>query len=226
MLHFVFIIMFITSSLMAFETTNLQLLYSNNFKGDTFVYDTQDGKKTTVTFEHFRTFEYGDFYMFVDVMSGEKFDGSKSEVYTELDPRFSLSKLSGTELSFGIVKDVYIAAQLNAGYDYNAYLGGLGVDLEIPGFNYFSLNIYYKTESVDDEDTFQITPAYATKEFYNIHFEGFIDYTSRSINTQNQLLYHINKHLFAGTEWIYYHYDAHANSSRTSLFEAMVKYTF
>ena len=35
-----------TLSLVAFETTNIQLLYGENFKGDSFVYDTEDGKKT------------------------------------------------------------------------------------------------------------------------------------------------------------------------------------
>lgn len=52
-----------TISLWSFETTNVQLLYSNGFDGNTFVYDTKNGKKTTVTFEHFRTFDYGDVYV-------------------------------------------------------------------------------------------------------------------------------------------------------------------
>ena len=72
---------FSTISLVAFETTNIQLLYGENFKGDAFIYDTLDGKKTTVTFEHFRTFSYGDFYMFVDMMDGKKFDGTEQDVY-------------------------------------------------------------------------------------------------------------------------------------------------
>ena len=226
MLRCIYIVTLLSSSLIAFETTNVQLLYSENFNGDTFVYDTQDAKKTTITFEHFRTFDYGDFYMFVDIMNGENFSGSKSSVYTELAPRLSVSKLSGSEISFWCIKDVYIAAQVNTGYDYNAYLGGVGLDLDLPGFNYFALNVYYKRENIEDKDTFQITPAYATKELYNIHLEGFMDITSRSVNTQNQLLYSINKNVAIGSEWIYYKYDAHGHSSQTSLFQAMLKYIF
>lgn len=80
-----------TTTLFSFESTNIQFLYSNNFKGNAFIYDTVDGKKSTITFEHFRTFSYGDFFMFVDVMNGEKFDGIKQEVYSEIAPRFFLS---------------------------------------------------------------------------------------------------------------------------------------
>lgn len=221
----VFIVLVFSSSF-AFETTNLQLLYSNDFKGDAFIYDTLDGEKTTVTFEHFRTFDYGDLYMFVDLMKGEKFDGSKIDVYTEISPRLSFSKLFNTDLSLAFIKDIYFATQLNMGHDYEAYLGGLGLDLSIPGFNYVSLNVYYKSENIDDEDTFQISPAYQTQSLYDIHFEGFIDYTGRAFNTQNQLLYTLNTHFLLGTEWLYYDYDAHGNYSHTNVFQAMMKYIF
>ena len=43
------------STLAAFETTNVQILHSNNFKGNAFIYDTVDGKKTTLTFEHYHS---------------------------------------------------------------------------------------------------------------------------------------------------------------------------
>jgi nucleoside-specific outer membrane channel protein Tsx len=226
MLRLLLSVIVLLSSCLAFETTNLQLLYSNDFKGDAFIYDTVDGEKTTVTFEHFRTFSYGDLYMFVDVMKGEKFDASKVDVYTEISPRLSFSKLFNADLSLGFIKDIYFATQLNAGYDYEAYLGGLGLDLSIPGFNYFSLNVYYKSENIDDEDTFQISPAYQTQSLYDIHLEGFIDYTGRDFNTQNQLLYRVNTHILLGSEWLYYDYNAHGNRAHTNVFQAMIKYLF
>ena len=83
-----YLLVFITLPLFSFESTNLQLLYSNDFRGDAFIYDTKDGKKTTLTFEHYRTFNYGDFFMFVDAMDGEKFDDTSFDVYTEISPRF------------------------------------------------------------------------------------------------------------------------------------------
>jgi|SaaInlStandDraft_4_1057021.scaffolds.fasta_scaffold240225_1 nucleoside-specific outer membrane channel protein Tsx len=80
-------------SLNAFESTNIQFLYSDKFNGDAFIYDSKNGKKSTLTFEHFRTFSYGDLFIFTDMMDGQKFNNKTSEVYTEIGPRFSLSKV-------------------------------------------------------------------------------------------------------------------------------------
>lgn len=218
-------------ALVAFETTNIQLLYGENFKGDSFVYDTEDGKKTTVTFEHFRTFSYGDFYMFVDMAEGKKFDGTEQDVYAEIAPRLSFSKISGSDLSSGAFKDIFLATQINRGKDYVAYLGGIGADFEIPGFNVFSLNLYYKSENIED-DSFQFTPVYQTKDFYGVHFEGFIDMTSRDISTQNQLLYNLDAHLgmkekvYLGVEVVYYDYDHNRVRAKTTATQVMVKYQF
>jgi len=228
MLRSLFIVFIFISQISAFESTNVQLLYGKNFTGDSFIYDTIDGKKTTLTFEHFRTFEYGDFFMFVDYMDGEKFDKTKYEVYSELSPRLSLSKLSNNDLSLGFIQDFYLATQINIGYDYLAYLGGLGCDLTIPGLNVFALNAYYKSENIGEiqNETYQLTAVYHTKSLYNLHFEGFLDLTEYSINTQNQLLYNLYKDFFVGTEWLYYHYNKGTISTDTNSFQAMLKYKF
>ncbi len=228
----IFLFLFLSSlTLVAFETTNVQLLYGENFKGDSFVFDTLDGKKTTITFEHFRTFTYGDFYMFVDMLDGKKFDGTQQEVYAEIAPRLSLSKISGSNLSVGVLKDVFIATQINKGKEYVAYLGGIGADFEVPGFNVFSLNLYYKSENIED-DSFQFTPVYSTKEFYGVHFEGFVDVTSRDISTQNQLLYNLDallgmkEKVYVGAEWVFYNYDHNRVRANTTATQVMVKYQF
>ena len=218
-------------SLSAFETTNIQLLYGENFKGDSFVYDTQDGKKTTVTFEHFRSFSYGDFYMFADMTDGKKFDETQHDVYVEIAPRLSWSKLFGSTLSMGLLKDIFLAAQINKGKDYTAYLGGVGADFEIPGLNVFSLNLYHKSENIED-DSWQFTLVYQTKEFYGLHFEGFMDTTPRDISTQNQLLYNLepviemSEKVYLGVEWLYYDYKNHNLRAKTTVMQAMVKYKF
>lgn len=216
------------SNLLAFETTNIQLLHSNSFNGDAFIYDTKDSKKTTLTFEHFRTFSNGDIFMFVDMMDGEKFDGAKQDVYTEIAPRFSLSKIFSSDLSIGLISDTYIATQLNMGYDYKAYLGGIGVDLKIPYFNVANFSAYYKDDSFNEDNKYQLTFVYSTNSYHNIHLEGFIDYTKSSENTHNQLLFNLENILnskekvFVGTEWIYYNDD----TSKTSVFQAMIKFKF
>ena len=231
LLKFLLSFFLLHTMLIAFETTNLQILYSNDFKGDSFIYDTKDGKKTTVTFEHFRTFSYGDLYMFVDAMKGEKFNATKQEVYTEISPRVSFSKISGENFSFGIIKDVFIAAQLNYGEGYGAYLGGFGVDIEIPFFVFSNLNAYYKSENILS-DTYQMTAAYKTEDYYHIHFEGFVDLTLRDLNTQNQFLYNLStlfktkEQMYVGTEWIYYKYYDKDPKSLTNTFQIMFKYEF
>jgi len=226
-----YLLIFITLPLFSFESTNLQLLYSNDFKGDAFIYDTTDGKKTTLTFEHYRTWSHGDFFMFVDAMDGEKFDGKSFDVYTELAPRFSFSKLLDNDLSSGILKDVYIATQANIGNNFRAYLGGLGVDIIIPGLKLFSLNSYYKTDNLY-KDTYQITAVYESKSIYGIYLRGFIDLTARDITAHNQFLFDLGKSLkikekiSVGVEWIYYDFNYKGSSSKTSVAQAMIKYDF
>jgi len=219
-------------SLFAFETSNIQLLYSDNFDGDAFIYDVKDAKKTTVTFEHFRTFGYGDFFMFIDMVDGKKFDGSEHDVYVELAPRVSLSKISKKSLSFGLIQDWYISTQLNVGDDYRAYMGGIGIDLLLPLFTFVNINLYHKSENINESDSYQMTAAYRTKPLYGLHINGFLDMTKRDINTHNQLLFDIstlldtNEQIYIGCEWIYYRYDYGQKNFRTNTLQAMLKYKF
>ncbi len=227
-MRFFFLFLIVASSLSAFETTNIQFLHSNSFKGDAFIYDTKNGKKTTITYEHYRTWDYGDFFMFIDIMDGEKFDNSSSGVYAELAPRFSFSKILNNDFSNSILKDVYIATQLNIGNSYQAYLYGLGVNLEVPLLNFFVLNMYHKNENLNETSTYQVTLAYETASWNNIHLEGFLDLTKRDVNTHNQLLYNIdsNQHTYIGIEWLYYDYSYKSSYAKTSVIQAMIKYKF
>jgi nucleoside-specific outer membrane channel protein Tsx len=91
MKYFILIFTLFISHLSAFSTTNVQYLYGN-FEGPTFL-DTQTGAKQTLTAEHFRTWDYGDLYMFVDyayAKNGLQFSNLKNDLYGELSPRVSL----------------------------------------------------------------------------------------------------------------------------------------
>ena len=212
----------------AYETSNIQLLYSNQFDGDAAVYDTQDGHKTTLTLEHFRTWDYGDFFAFADIMYGTKLNGDTSEVYIEISPRLSLSKISGKTLQTPWASDFFIASQLNLGDGYDAWLLGLGVDLQVPKFNYFSLNLYQKRDNFKNQLT-QITASYQTQSFGPFHFEGFVDLTDQDMHTHNQLLYKItnNKNpIYAGVELINYRYEYQGSNSSTDALQIMAKYQF
>jgi nucleoside-specific outer membrane channel protein Tsx len=234
-------------SLFAFSTSSLSLL-NGKFDGDSAVYDTSDkGDKTTFTFETFTKDEMGDVFFFVDYVIADKYklySTKKTGLYGELAPRLSLSYLTGNDLSNSVVKDVFIATQLNAGdsSDFRAELVGLGLDLKVPGFDFFSLNGYYRhvdlTVGTTDysRDTYQISPVYGM-HFGNtgISFKGWIDVTAYSIQTQNQLLYEVakfgkSKKFEVGFEHLYYYETKSDNGTKlhpeSSVLQVMGKFSW
>jgi nucleoside-specific outer membrane channel protein Tsx len=232
------LLIFISSNLFSFSTTNIQYLYGT-FDDNSYVYDTKDGGKSTITIENYTSFEYGDVFMFIDyAIADDRFkyhDEDKNEAYGEFSPRLSLSKLSSSDLSFSFVKDIYLAAQYNRGEDYTAYLYGIGSDLDILGFNVFGLNGYIKNQDIG-ENTLQLSANYTSKTIYNIfHITGFTDWTEYDLLSQNQFLFEIAKpfkthNLYLGVEWHYYlqkKLDINFNTRvRSSTFQAMIKYSW
>lgn len=217
--------------LFGLESTNIQYLYSDGFRGDTFVYDTQDGKKSTITFEHYRTWSLGDLYMFIDLTDGQKSDDSSFDAYSEISPRFSLTKMTGSCIEYSVFKEFYVAAQLNQGYDYQAWLVGLGTDIDVPGFEYVNLNVYHKSSNIETA-TYQMSSAYRTIGLLRFHIEGYFDLTPRDLNTQNQLLWDAGTSFgradtfFVGTEWLFYAKDHDGQQVSTNVWQLMMKYRF
>jgi len=232
------LILFTISNLFSFSTTNIQVLYGN-FDDNSYVFDTTNGGKTTLTVEHYRTFDYGDVFMFFDYgIADDEFEyhDDKTDIYGEFSPRLSLSKISSSDLSFSFVKELYLAFQYNADNSrYNAYLFGLGSDLDIYGFDVFGLNIYKKNQSIG-EDTYQLSPYYKTKKIFGIfHIDGFIDWTEYDFLTQNQFLFDMKKPLnienfFIGAEWHYYKQKPLGLNFNTEVesntIQAMIKYSW
>ncbi len=209
-------------ALFAFSSSSVSVL-TGNFDGNSAIYDTEDGGlKSTVTFETFSVNKVGDVFGFIDYTVAEDkmlySDDTKTTFYGEYMPRLSLSYVTGNDLSVSIFKDFYLAGQVNAGSDadFQAGLIGLGTSLNLPGFDFFTLNAYYKHAKLTigkeySRDTFQISPSY---RLYigstGISFAGWMDYTGYSYQTQNQLLYDAYKIDGAGTikvgfEHLYYY---------------------
>lgn len=231
MRRLLFISTLLAITLNAFSTTNIQYLYGD-FEGQTFL-DTQNDAKHTVTAEHYRAFAYGDVFMFADYAythEGLQFTDKKNDLYGEFSPRLSLDKISGFSTSNGIIRETYAAFQYNRSDTYRAWLYGAGVDLNIPGFTIFGINLYRKHQNLGDH-TYQLSLNYYAPMGNQWHFEGFTDWTTRDFLSQNQLLLDLSPivkikegKLEAGTEWHYYHENtAHHNNS---VFQAMIKYTF
>lgn len=235
-------------SLFAFSTTSLSLL-KGEFDGNSAIYDTQGGgDKTTLTFETLTKGSVGDVFYFADyayTSDGQLYNSSnKSWIYSEIAPRLSLSYLTNKELGGSFVKDYFIATQYNFGgnSDFRAGLIGLGVDLKMPGFDFFQANLYYRKVDLTisskdyERDTYQLTTVYGTHfGDTGISFKGFVDLTGYNIGTQNQLLYEATKiegkPLHVGFEHLFYkefkndftNSDPHV---RSNTLQAMVKFTW
>ncbi len=182
----------LAGDLLQWQDNSLTYLNGVDFKVD-------PPKQQTVTFEHASGWSFGDLFIFVD---GIKYNteatngaGDGHSFYGEISPRLSFGKISGTDLSFGPVKDVLLAATYEFGEDdVEAYLIGPAVDLNIPGFDYFQLNTYLRTPDGkrDGKNVWQITPVWSYTVPVgnsNVVIDGFIDWV-----VDNDKDYHANFH--------------------------------
>lgn len=216
----------------AFSTSNIQYLYGS-FDGNSYVFDTKNGGKHTVTIEHYTALEYGDVFAFIDACMADheyKYHDDKYDFYGEISPRINLSTLTQSDLSLGVLKQLYIAGQYNAGENFNAVLYGLGSDLNIPGFNVFGLNLYVKDQNIG-ENTYQLSSAYTSKKLFSkLYLNGFVDWTEYDLLTQNQFLFAVTDSFDIGAEWHYYKQkpiDINFNSNvESNSLQAMLRYSW
>ncbi|MFW3897274.1 outer membrane protein OmpK [Pseudomonas bharatica] len=182
----------LAGDLLLWQDNSLTYLNGIDFKVD-------PPKQQTVTFEHASGWSFGDLFFFVD---GIKYNteatngaGDGHSFYGEFSPRLSFGKISGTDLSFGPIKDVLLSATYEFGEDdVDTYLIGPAVDLNIPGFDYFQLNTYLRTPDGkrDGKGVWQITPVWSYTVPVgnsNVVIDGFIDWV-----VDNDKSYHANFH--------------------------------
>lgn len=221
-----------------FTSTNVQLLYGDQF--DDFITGnaTTDEEMKTLTLEHFSTWEYGDNFFFTDFTAGNFIDGSKDHIYGEWHPRLSLSKLTGVTVGGGIVRDTFLASEINLGSagSFEAYLVGLGMEFNIPHVPVLGVNVYYRNDNFN-KGTYQVSPYWHIPIPIgptNLVLDGFVDVSGTdSIGTdimaQPQILLDLlplvggpANRLQAGVEWYYHKNDL----VETSAPQAMVKWYF
>jgi len=158
------------SAEMLWSTASLTYLKGNN-------HELGDNSRQVVTFEHASSHSWGDNFMFIDRSISDNDDVS---TYFEVLPRLSISKLVNEDLSFGIVKDVLFAGTWESSEESDNYLSGIGVSLDIPGFNYFSANVYHADNELWEDDV-QTTIAWELPfNIGNSEFvlDGFLDWSS------------------------------------------------
>ena len=180
------------AELLQWQDNSLTYLNGIDFKVD-------PPRQQTVTFEHASGWSFGDLFIFVD---GIKYNteatngaGDGHTFYGEISPRLSFGKLSGSDLSFGPIKDVLLAATYEFGEDdVDSYLLGPALDLNVPGFDFFQLNTYYRETDGkrDGSGVWQITPAWSYTlpvGDSDLVIDGFMDWV-----VDNDDSYHANLH--------------------------------
>ena len=217
-------------SAQGFSSWDVQLLYGSTFHEPGI---DQDVAKWTATLENSSAWSWGSSYFFVDYLRSDFADQNATEFYSEWYPSASISKLSGSDLSLGPLRDVSATMGINAGTKSTGaepfvLLPGLTFDFNFPGFQFFSLGTYaYIDEGTfDGQDngcnstTYQITPSWSlpfTIGDVRLRFDGFIDFIgshgqcSSQIVSQPTLKVDLGSigggkpdRLFAGIEWGYW----------------------
>ncbi|WP_417698269.1 outer membrane protein OmpK [Psychromonas sp.] len=131
-----------------------------------------------------------DYYGYADVFNLTNSDSSDKsgadKIFIKFAPRISLDGLTGKDLSFGPVEEVYFATLFNwnGGNDdtVNNSFWGLGTDVMVPWLGKVGLNAYALYDlSAKDWDGFQIStnwfkPFYFFDNGSFISYQGYIDY--------------------------------------------------
>ncbi|HGO5290626.1 outer membrane protein OmpK [Photobacterium damselae] len=131
-----------------------------------------------------------DLYGYVDVFNLTNSDsqdksGSDDKMFMKFAPRFSLDGMTGKDLSFGPVQELYIATLMNWGGNnggVNNYFIGLGSDVNVPWLGKIGLNLYGLYDAnIKDWNGYQISTNWF-KPFYTfangtfLSYQGYLDY--------------------------------------------------
>lgn len=176
------------------STNNVQILHGWN-------YELGRDDRTMITLEHASGWKYGDNFMFLDA---EETFGDDPVNYSEISPRLSAGKILGKDFSNGYIKDYLLATTVEVGENTRVYLAGPAVDLNIPGFDWFQLNTYWRNDTNASGSTFQITPAWESNFDYmdqRWQFMGFADYSGAEGDVRS--IFHISPMLLldVGHNW-------------------------
>lgn len=178
-------------------------------------YRVEHPKKQVLTFEHAAATSWGDSFFFLDHLRAA--DGGR-ENYGEWAPRLSGQKLLNSTFNWGLIKDVLLSSQVEFSSLQTNFLYGLGVDLALPGFQYFQVNGFRRVND-GQPNTWQLTTTWALP-FELAHqtflYDGFLDWASgresqhAHFNLTSQFkwalhpLLHWKTPLYLGVEYVYW----------------------
>ncbi|EIT7123019.1 TPA: outer membrane protein OmpK [Vibrio parahaemolyticus] len=129
-----------------------------------------------------------DLYGYVDVFNLASDPGSdksgKEKIFMKFAPRMSLDAVTGKDLSFGPVQELYVSTLMEWGgnSDVNSQKIGLGSDVMVPWLGKIGLNLYGTYDSnKKDWNGYQIStnwfkPFYFFENGSFISYQGYIDW--------------------------------------------------
>jgi nucleoside-specific outer membrane channel protein Tsx len=140
--------------LLQWSMFDFQALYGGNW-------NLGPAKKDILTLEHADGWSRGDNYLFIDVSHIASQQNKNTAIYGEWQPRLSLSKVLGKNLSTGIFADVLETNRLAFGNGFLAVLNGIAVDLALPGFAFFHQHAFVRNDINLPGVTWQLTTEWA-----------------------------------------------------------------
>ncbi|ABS09358.1 MULTISPECIES: nucleoside-specific channel-forming Tsx family protein [Shewanella] len=136
-----------------------------------------------------------DLYGYVDVFNlanetssnGDKNPGTgKSKLFMKFAPRVSIDALTGKDLSFGPIQEVYFSTLFNwdgnVGEGVNSTFWGVGADVNVPWLGKTGMNLYgYYDMNAKEWNGYQFSanwfkPFYFFDNKSFLSFQGYIDY--------------------------------------------------
>ncbi|WP_187263546.1 outer membrane protein OmpK [Pontibacter beigongshangensis] len=195
--------------------SNVQLLYGRHLQ--------HSGQLATITLEHFGDYGAWEHFGFTDLFNNATLAGP--DLYLEWYPKLSLSRITGSDLSFGPLSDVLLGGGVNVLFggteDFFASVVGPSFKFRIPGSGLLQLETYYyKQNGAAYKGTYQITPSWdiplPLTEKVRLRFRGFMDFIgdrgpgSSQYLTQPQLFVDMGSlwakpgKVYLGSEWRYW----------------------
>jgi len=190
---------------LSYEWSSTSLSYLN---GSSF--ELGDNNRVEYSFEHAGGWKYGDNFFWFDVTDPQTSnDSSKTALYGEWAPRLSFGKIFDFYSDKRFVKDVLLSTTFEHGKSTvatRARLIGAGVDLNIPYFKFFQVNLYLR-DNLDSKGTsVQSTIAYNLpmdiSEKLSLYYSAYIDIVFNSEGNRADNSY-VTSHWHTGQQLAY-----------------------
>ena len=133
-----------------------QAAWGTRFDDAVYGLNTADGRMSTILLDATVPGHFGENTFFIRLFSGEFVGssgaptGARTVMYAEWTSRFSLLPRARRESGAGLLRDVFLAGQLNRGSTgFRANLAGLGVRVAGPGGSGAKSTVYYRRADGD-----------------------------------------------------------------------------